>query len=329
MILSIFNSSPLIHDLIRERQQWRKYLVKLAVFGCLVFALDFGMDRLFLLGLDRYFGLDRSGAVLCVGHSRTVLGIDAALLEQKLGMPVVKYALDGANLQDRLAMIRHYFNRQPNSVRLVIYDVDAYTFSPGGLSANSYQLFFPFLDNPEIHEYLKPYDTAGPEHWLRRIFKSRRYDETTIALAFRGMMGNRKNLKRGTVDIERLKRQIARGENRGIAIDPDSLKVFQETLQFIRSRGAKVLLAYIPVVDVLNDVDRKNKIEAIDIFKRNCAADSGILYLDYNRDYEHRHELFYDGVHMNPAGQKVITRRLGADVALIFRSGDKRMANLR
>ena len=74
-------------------------------------------------GLERYVGLDRNATILCVGHSRTVLGIDDRQLERELGVSVAKYVLNGVNARDRLAMIRHYFVKYPKSVKVVVYDV--------------------------------------------------------------------------------------------------------------------------------------------------------------------------------------------------------------
>ena len=259
--------------------------------------------------------LNRPCQILCIGHSRTVLGIDAALMERRLGVPVAKYALSGADLADRQVMIRHYFSRQPKSVRLVIYDVDANTFNDQGLSSNSYSLFFPFYDDPIVHAFLRHSCLSSMEFQMRGIFKMLRYDDTTLPLALRGLTHRQENLKHGTVDLERIRRKIARGDIRKILIAPESLKNFSETIRFIQAQGAQVVLAYIPVLDVLNDADRPGHDRVIAFFKQFCAANPGVMFWDYNRDCEHRHELFYDALHLNPAGQQVVTARLVDDIS--------------
>jgi hypothetical protein len=316
---SISNSNPLLADLNAQRGKLWLCLRKLFLFVLLLFICDRALDAVLRKGLDQYFGLNRPAQILCVGHSRTILGIDTAALEQSAGVPVVKYALDGANIGDRLAMIKHYFSRQPDSVRVVIYDVDPFTFTGEGLSSNSYKMFYPYIDNSEVGEYVARYAPTRFEYALRFVFRSMRYDEVTLGLALRGLGNKRSNLKRGTVDLQRVRNQIERGENLKVRPNPQNMKDFEETMKLIRAHGARVVLVYIPEVDVLTDADRDGQKKITEIFWQYAANDPGITFLDYNADYEHRHELFYDAIHLNPEGQKVVTERLGADVKPLLR----------
>jgi hypothetical protein len=297
-----------------QKLKLRKYAVKAALFIALFLAGDFAIDCLLKHGLDKYFGLDRPAQVLCIGSSRTLLGVDDRQLEKAIGAPVVKYALAGANIVDRLVMIRQYLKRHPNSVRLVIYDVDAYTFTVAGLSSNSYRLFFPYIDDPEISRYLKKNCPSDFEYRLRRCLRVPRYDETTIWLALRGLAGRRDNLKRGHVDIKRLRNQIARGDTRTITLNPESRQVFEETIRSVRTCGAKMMLAYYPIVDVQNEFNREAQKRIVGLFEQYAAGDKGVIYRDYNGEFEKRHELFYDPIHLNPAGQKAVTARLSVDI---------------
>lgn len=314
--MSLFTSSfnPLLADLVRQKERLKAYAIKIVAFLALLFLCDRGSDILLRRGLDHYFGLNRPGEILCVGNSRTVLGINTIMLEQSLRVPVVKYALEGANIGDRLAMIKHYFNRQPDSVKLVIYDVDSFTFTGEGLSSNSCQMFFPYLDDPTMRSYLSRFVPSRFEMGLRYLFRTIRYDEVTVALACRGLMDNTTNFKRGTVDLNRVRNQIVRGKYPAVKLNPQSIKDFDETIRFIRAHGAQVILAYIPEVDVLNDVDRAGQRRVMEIFKQYAAKDNGIFLFDYNCDYEHHHEIFYDALHLNPLGLKIVTERLGADI---------------
>ena len=125
---------PLIEDLRGQRRKVKTFAFKLIVFLLILFVADRLAAMVLLDGVEKYFGLDQPAPVLLVGHSHTVLGIDKEGLEEKLGVRVAKYARQGANLRDRLAMIRQYVHKFPDSVHTIVYDVDAHLFTPKGLS---------------------------------------------------------------------------------------------------------------------------------------------------------------------------------------------------
>ncbi len=271
-------------------------------------------------GLDDYYDLAEPAKILCVGHSQTVLGIDKVRLENEMGMPVAKFALEGANTADRLAMIRYYFARQPHSVKVVIYDVSAFTFTSEGLSSNSYRLLFPFLENAEVREFVHQNCHSWSEYWLRVLFCTPRYNENSLALAARGYLGYWANLKMGTVDLERLRNDISHGQFRHIEFDQANLKVFEETIAFVREHGIPIVLVNMPTVDLLNQAEPEKYRMAVEKLRGFSARDKGVIYLDYNRDYQHQHSLFYDSIHLNADGQKVVTEHLVTDLKRILNS---------
>ena len=308
--LSSLGKMPILEDLRGQGGAVRVFLLKSIFFLIVLFigdrTLAYGLNR----GLETYFGLDVPAQVLVVGHSHSVLGIDHLALDQRLGVTVAKYARQGANLRDRLTMIRHYLSVQPDSVRVIVYDVDAHTFNTAGLSANSYRLFFPFMTNELVREHIIEAGAAWDERLLRDLLHSSRYSEVTLALAARGLAGKWQNLKWGTLNVDRLRRQIADGDIRPIKFDPDAIALFEETLRTAEEHGIRVLLAYIPTVDILNEVDPENYQRAVATFESYAAATDFVTFVNFNPQYSHRHELFYDPIHLNAKGQSVVTKDL-------------------
>jgi len=203
----------------------RRYLLSALVFLVLLAALDFAIGSTLEKGLRRYFGMDGKVDILCIGHSRTVLGIDADLLARQTGLKVAKYAVNGANIVDRYAMIRQFLRDHPE-VRMIIYDVEASTFSDDGLSSNSYRLFFPFMGNAEMRSYLETQCQSQADLLLKTMIRTARYDETTFFLAVRGLLGMNQNLKYGRFDEDRAMRWIEKGKTRPVKIDPKSYEAF-------------------------------------------------------------------------------------------------------
>jgi hypothetical protein len=310
--------SALLKDLSVQRRAVKRFLGKALMLGALFLALDRLAGWLFLRGLDRYFGLDVPAQVLCVGHSHTVLGIDKVALEQALGVPVAKFALAGANTSDRRLMIQYYLKRQPNSVRAVVYDVDAHTFTDSGLSANSYRLLFPFLGDPEIRDYVRRNCPSRVEFQLRRLFWTARYDESMLALVGRGYLRTWSNFKFGRVDPARLQQEIQQGRFRRIAFDQDNLSQFKQTAELVTTHHARFCLAYVPTVDLLNRAEPEQFQHCLSIFTGFASTNHDILFLNYNPGFEARYELFRDPIHLNREGQKEFTRQIAGDLKRIL-----------
>jgi hypothetical protein len=308
---------PLRDDLRTEAPRLRALARPLLLFAAGLALADLAVDRLLHAGLQRYFGMRGPTSVLCVGHSRTVLGIDRARLQTLSGRPTAKFAVNGANGADREAMVRFFLARHPE-VKLVVYDVEASSFTSAELSSNSYRLLFPFIDQPDMRRYLAKEADAPVEVWLRRVIRTTRYDETTFWLAVRGWFSNDRNMKPGTIDVPRERRRIAQGKTRPVRIDPAAERAFRDTVAFVRARGVRLLLVDMPTADILNAVKAEARDRVRHVFRDLSAADPGIVYLDLSREYESRHELFYDAIHVNATGQARVTERVAEAVRRIM-----------
>lgn len=265
-------------------------------------------------GLERGYGMDKPVDILCVGHSHTALGIDGPGLSDRLGLRVAKFALNGANAADRLIMIRHFLETQSSNVELIVYDVDAHTFTGQGLSLNSYALFYPYMDTISARDYVRraaPFST----YWMRRLVRLSRFDLNSCNASLRGWLRIDSNFKRGTVDLARLRKDIDRGEIRPISFDQECIDCVEQTLDFIASKGIHCVLAYIPTVDVFNQAEPEKYNRAIAMLKSYADRYDTVTFLDYNVLFAHRHELFFDPIHLNAEGRAVVTEQLAQDLA--------------
>lgn len=283
---------------------------KLAALIVLILFLigDFAVFHVLKTGMDRYYGLNKPAKVLCVGYSHTVLGIDAERMERELGVPVAKYATAGANTLDRRWMIRQFVDRQP-SVRTVLYDVDPRLFDSKGLSSASYTLFLPYIDDPAMSEYLWR-EATWQEYVTSKIIRTARFRDQTINIAFRGLMGKSENKKSTRIRIEAYQGRLEQEKARSIRVNPESRQCFLETIEFLTRRGITVVLVFIPTIDLLNEIDPHGQAVVMDIFKKLAMDNEGVYFFDYNKDYQHRHELFYDLRHLNGDGNAVVTERV-------------------
>ncbi len=288
------------------KPRWRADLTRSACFLLLLFVLDRGIGIFLHAGIERYFGLDRPADIVCVGYSRTLLGIDPDLPAKRTGLRVAVYAVNGATQADRHAMVQQFLSEHPET-KLLIYDVEAPSFSSENLSSNSYTLFFPFIENPFMNSYLRRSCDSWDEYWLRRVCWSCRYNEVTLWLAIRGWLGLHKNLKYGDFDPARFRWQVNQGKTQPVDVEPEEYRLFMQTIKFATRRGVHVLLVNMPTVDLLNARDKSGQEAVFRIFRCLAKNNPLVLYADYHRAFQHRYGFFYDAIHLNGTGQRALT----------------------
>ena len=295
-----------------NKKTYRPVLITLG-FLLLLFVADRIAAALLRMGLERYFGFNRPAQVLCVGHSRTVLGIDRSLLEKLLGVPVAKYGLDGVNTFDRSAMV-HLFAAKHPELRVVIYDVEGPSFTTANLSQNSYKLFLPFMNEPLVKEYIKDNTSDRLHFFIYQLLHTSRYDDAMVNRSIRGWLGFDENLKRGNVDLVRLRQRIKDKRIRPVRIDKNNLECFDELMHWLTERKIKVVLWQPPTIDILDEINHDQREKVRDLFRNRAAADPAIFYFEYLLDYRSKYDIFYDGIHLNSKGRGLITARLAEDI---------------
>lgn len=284
-----------------------KYLKGLIIIITIFFACDFAIERFMKHGVDEMFGLKQHADILLVGHSHLMLATDKQQMENDLGMKVSKYTREGVNVSDRRIMIQQFLDSgYGDSLKVVLYGVDLCTFTGEGLSANSYKLFYPFIDDPKIGKYIREQGGTA-DYWLHKLIRTTRFsDDGMKNSAFRGWLHNWSNLKNGTIDIEAYKRRLANGDERHIQMNPELIEEFKETIEMLTSRGVKVALVNTPTLDLLNNFEPEKYQMMVNWFKNYADAEPLVEYWDFNPKYSSHHELFHDRLHLNAKGQKII-----------------------
>lgn len=274
----------------------------------LFFASDFVVERVMKHGVDEMYGLNQYADVLLIGHSHLMLATDKQQMERDLGMKVSKYTREGVNVSDRKMMIQQFLDSgYGDSLKMVLYGVDLCTFTGEGLSANSYKLFYPFMDDAKIGRYIREQGGAQ-DYWLHMLVRTTRYNDDAMKNgAARGWLHNWSNMKSGVIDIEAYKQQLDRGGERHIEMNPELMAEFDETVEMLTSRGVKVALVNTPTLDLLNAYEPERYQMMVDWFQQYADSLGLVEYWDFNPEYSHRHEFFYDRIHLNVQGQQVIS----------------------
>lgn len=285
-----------------------KKIKGLLLIVALFFLCDFAIERILKSGVDEMYGLNQHAEVLLVGHSHLMLATDKQQMEHDLGMKVSKYTREGVNVSDRKMMIQQYLDSgYADSLKVVLYGVDLCTFTGEGLSANSYKLFYPFMDDKKIGEYI--YEQGGAQDfWLHKLVRVTRFSDDALKnAALRGWLHNWSNYKSGTIDVEAYKKVLENGDERHIQMNKELIEEFNETIGMLTSRGVKVILVNTPTLDLLNAYEPDKYQMMVDWFQQYADSLDLVEYWDFNPEYSHRHELFYDRIHLNVQGQQVIS----------------------
>lgn len=305
---------PLLNDL-RNDKSLKKNLGNIGLFLILVLILDYLSSVLLLKGIEINYGLNSDAEVLLVGHSHLMLAVDKALLEQESGYKIAKYTREGVNISDRKIMIRHYFTTCLKKPELVVLGIDPWLFTGEGLSKNSYLLFLPFMDNPDIRAYVRKSVPRNFDYSKAKWIRSTRFNSTLINASLRGYLRNWENFKLGMVDTVQINNEISLGNYRRITFDKDLINDFSSILDYLREENVNVILlntpVYKPMINVQSDAYLRvmNTIDSVS--KARCPK---AFLVDLVPQFSNNSSLFFDPIHLNPDGQKVVTDYFSAIV---------------
>ena len=303
------------------RKTFIRTLSKYLLFILLFFLVDYGISFFLTDGLNKYYGLNSPAEVLLIGHSHTMLGLDKYKLEEGLHCNVAKYAIEGANVQDRLTMIKHFLHQNGDSVKLITYDVDAFFITGKGLSLNSYKLSYPFMDDPYINEYVKGATTSNYEYYIKKWIRTSRFTDLNLNGSLRGHLGFYSNIKIGVIDTVAYKNRIADNDYLKITFDKDLQDEFEEMLELVSSKNIKLVLLGIPTIGILNRTDPENYNKAMAMLEDYSKKYKNVYFINYNDEFENDYDLFYDPVHLNPKGNKAVTEKLIGDIKGLLYDG--------
>ncbi len=262
-------------------------------------------------GLNNYFGLSQHSSILLIGHSHLMLAVDKVKLESGIGHKVSKYCREGVNVADRHIMVKQFLeSTYGDSLQYVLYGVDQFMFTGAGLSQNSYKLFYPFMENLIMNQYIKEQAESMYDYLLHKTIHSTRYSDALINSAIRGWRNDWSNYKVGQLDVSQLENQVATGKQRKIHFEQELIDIFEETLMQLTNKNIHVILINTPIAQPLNSYEPDMYQRFISYMQDKAKNNKLIEYWDYNPTYSNQYNLFFDPIHLNPLGQQTITQQI-------------------
>jgi len=302
---------PLFSDLKNDTGLLRNFLRGIA-FLLFFFTTDFIVSFFLLKGIERFYGLKSDADILMLGHSHLMLAVDKELLEERSGLEVAKYTREGVSIADRRVMAEHSFSTCSSKPEIVILSIDPWLFSGEGLSKNSHTLFYPFMDTPATEKYIRRSVTSSFEYYRLKMIRSSRYNALLLNASLRGWMKNWDNFKFGVIDTSGYSEEEALKKFRSITFNRELMDYFSSTLDFLKEQDTRVILLNTPVWRPMvrtQQVSYDRTMHIIDSLAHSHCPSAVIL--DLVPEFSGRTELFFDPIHMNPEGQRVVTEFLG------------------
>jgi hypothetical protein len=301
---------PLFSDL-KNDTRWQRNLLRILGFLLLFIILDFVLSVFLLKGIDRFYGLKSDADVLMLGHSHLMLAVDKVMLEEESGLKVAKYTREGVNMADRRVMAEQYFGKCSAKPEIVILSIDPWLFTGEGLSQNSWLLFLPFMDDPDVNTYIKSSAPKKFDYIRYKYIRTTRFNAQLLNASVRGWLKNWSNLKIGVVDTVRYGSEQSLRDFRPITFSKELMEDFSYTLDFLAGENTRVILLNTPVWQPLISAQRPEYDRAMflidSLAQRHCPAAE---IVDMVPEFSGRTELFFDPIHMNPEGQQAVTRVL-------------------
>ncbi len=287
------------------------WVKRILIFLILFFIIDFAISKILQNGIDKYFGLNADAKILVNGSSMTIAGFNKSSLEKETGKKVAFYSRNGVSLEDRNAMLKHYYNTPNKRTEIAILEVNPLLFSKRFTAANVYMLFLPFMDDSSMSGFIKS-KTDFKEFWIRKLIRTSRYNSDLISLSIMGYTGNYENKKNQTLDpnvLEGLKKDY---NSVPVEFDLEKVRLFKETVELVASHSQKIILVNMPIYKTKMETFKKEEYQVFLSFIKQFSKDNkNLLYLDLNQGQLIKDSnLFSDPLHVNVNGQEQETLAL-------------------
>ena len=313
---------PLIEDICCAKKAFLHLIAGGIVILSIYLAGSFVISAFFNHCLRSYYCL-KPARILCIGHSMSEMGIDKKILEKMLNVPVSKYCINGVGPVERLVMLKHYLEEVGEPPEYLIYDVSGRIFS-SGLAEGSYQLFLPFLNESEVcRKHLASHISSGKKLFYT-VNPLRCYEDTRLGAVQRGLFRDWSTRKNTKFDAIAFQKEVEKGNYWHISLNELDVLAFEETLDLCKTHNIKVLLVALPCVDILNDAEPEKYQLVMKKLEAYCHQYPNVSLIDYNPRYSNRYNLFADPIHVNPKGQKIISKAMCYDLIKLYKGNDCR-----
>lgn len=285
------------------------------IIGVIVFICVDATGHLFLKeNCEKGFGIKSYSDILMVGHSHLNMSVDKSVLSDSIGFSVAKYYRSGVDIHARRLMANQYLeSKYADSLKAVIFCVDASTFTSEGLSANSYTLFYPWMDD-DLYKDMVSSEAGFGDYWFHKVFKLSRYNQDLYGTAIKGLLNSEdRNNKTKGLEIERDSYSI---KGTTIKLKKSLMDELRKAVNDVAAKNIKVILLQTPIAKYLLNGNEQEYLKVKE-FYQELAKSNQVYYIDFTDELADKYDLFFNPTHLNVRGQELYTKRLIEELKLI------------
>lgn len=316
----------------RAADRARGGALRIAVFFALLVVVAYALDAFIGAGLRRLATGDfgewnrivqgRVNADIVVsGSSRALTHYDPRILAAASGHSAYNIGLNGSQTDMQLARLKTYLrhNRKP---KVVIHNVDAFSFQISHGEVYDPGQYIPYLDEPDLYEALS---AINADTWKARHLPLYGYAAQDLRFGWlQGLRawfgptpapthidGYKPRDTPWTGEFEHFRAMHPNGVH--IDIEPEGVARFEELLRLCEAQDIRLLLVYSPEYSEVQAMTT-NRAEIFSLLQ-TLARRHGAQLIDFSRSpISADKELFYNSQHLNTRGAEAFTRELAERV---------------
>lgn len=286
--------------------------VKILLIISIVLSLDRMVSAYLKDGIDSYYDLNKNADIVFIGHSRTETGIDTKIVQSILNIPVAKYAVSGTDIYAHFAMLKQYCNRNLHRKPVsIVFNIDKNYLVGESPSKNISTLFYPYMDDVGIKEYVYDNKSSFSSYAEKKVFHLLRFVEVRNN-SLRGLLGETKNYEwRMEAANSPVKNKIKKQENTS---SQTKINLLNSMIDYAQRLDIKVIFVDIPDAEVVLGEETYSAIV------RDIAAKKGVCYINISKEFTKRYELFFDKNHLNVKGRTIFSTRIARELERVLPS---------
>jgi hypothetical protein len=240
-------------------------------------------------------------------------GLNRSEVEHMTNLKVASYCQEGAAVDDRLAMVKHFFSKYGENVKTVIYEINPLLFSPQFTAENVYTRFYPYMDEKAIEIYISG-NSERLDYIIHKIVRTSRYESRLMISIIRGYIGKYNNVKNNQVNEEILESLVPLKNKTPIIMGEHEIGSFEETMGIISLNKAHIILLMMPMHYIkFQTFDSIGYNHLSDYFKGYCQTHPNVDYIDLNQSQMVKDtKYFSDPLHFNINGQKELSSMISS-----------------
>jgi hypothetical protein len=273
------------------------------------------IDRQLALYL-RYVAEQGRPDILIVGSSRSLQGIDPAVLQQSLGqagyrnLKIFNFGINGATAQVVKLLLEDLLT-PAQMPQVILWGDGSRAFNSGRID----RTYAKITASPGYQKLRSgdPHPQLTPDRSSRTLEK---VADRRVAMGL-NVLTEVFAPKQYFAKFSRVPGQYD-GDYRQFSLEGNQTKALVDVLQTARRRGVPVVFVNLPLTDLYIDRTRSDYEREFRRYNQRFADRGELTFFDLGQKFADRYEYFTDPSHLNQAGARAVAQELGGPIATYF-----------